>query len=67
MKTFVQNTLASLHRFHNDEQGQDTISTVMLLAVAAMVVIVLITFGNDIIKWMKGIVGGVTGTQSMGG
>jgi len=65
MKTVFQNALQALHRFHEDEQGQDTVSTVMLLAVAAMVVVVLITTGNQIISWMKGLL--PTGTTTMGG
>ena len=60
MKTFFQNTLASLHRFHDDEQGIGAIDATMLLAVAAMVVIVILMFGQNIVNWMKGLVNQIT-------
>ena len=54
MKKFFQNILGGLRRFHQDEQGIETINVVMILAIAAFVVIVLFAAGRDIVDWMKG-------------
>lgn len=66
MKNRFLEAVSSLRRFHDDEQGIETINAVMLLAVAAMVVIVLITSGKEILNWMKGLIKQVTGNSSMG-
>ena len=37
--------------FHDDERGEQTMSTIMLLAIAAMVVAALIVIGKWVYEW----------------
>jgi|GEM_PF-5135072 len=40
--------------FHRDERGESsTMSNVMMLAIAAIVVVALIAFGNIFLKWLN--------------
>jgi Flp pilus assembly pilin Flp len=39
--------------FHNDEDGLEAVQVVMIVAIAAMVLVAMGKFGNDIIKWAK--------------
>jgi Flp pilus assembly pilin Flp len=41
--------------FHNDEDGLEAVQVVMIVAIAAMVLVAMGKFGNDIIKWAKGV------------
>jgi Flp pilus assembly pilin Flp len=66
MKNLFCKAVSSLRRFHNDEQGIETINAVMLLAIAAMVVVVLISQGKTIIDWMKARIGEVTSKTTIG-
>lgn len=50
MKNLISNAKTSLKRFHEDEQG-DAMQTVMIIAVAAMVVVAIIAFGNKFVGW----------------
>jgi len=61
MNTFVQNILTSFRHFHDDEQGIEAVNAVMLLAIAAMVIIILLTSGQNIVEWMKGQLDQITG------
>lgn len=51
----------ALREFHHNEEG-DALQTVMIIAVAAMVVAVIIIFGNDIVKWARGLIDKMKGT-----
>lgn len=42
-----------LTRIHTDEEGLEPLQIVMIIAVAALIVIGLITVGDDIFNWMK--------------
>lgn len=55
---------ARIREFHADESGESSVmSNVMMLAVAALVLIALITFGKDAMKWLKEAWGRITNTQ----
>jgi Flp pilus assembly pilin Flp len=45
--------LKKLWAFHNDEDGMETIQTVMLVAIAAIVLIVVIKFWDAIKQWLS--------------
>ena len=41
-------------KFHDDENGaSNTMASVMMLAVAALVVVALIAFGKQMMDWLK--------------
>lgn len=43
----------SLTAFHEEENGMEAVQVVMLVAIAALVLIALVTFGGEIIKWVR--------------
>ena len=53
MKSLFSMIPSSIRRFHENEEG-DAIQVVMILAIAAMVLIVLIAVGQDVVTWAKG-------------
>ena len=50
MKSAVQKVKTSLLNFHENEDG-DAMQTVMIIAIAAMVVVAIIAVGNRLIDW----------------
>ena len=53
MKTTLKNAIA---RFHNDQRGMETLQTVMLIAVAAIVLLFVKTYWEEIQDWFSGLV-----------
>ena len=43
-------------RFHNDQRGMETLQTVMLIAVAAIVLLFVKTYWEEIQDWFSGLV-----------
>ena len=62
MKSAVQKVKTSLLNFHENEDG-DAMQTVMIIAVAAMVVVAIIAVGNRLVDWGKGKVTTMTGDE----
>lgn len=54
MKKHLQKALSRLKGFHRDENGEQNMSTVMLLGVGALVVVGLIAIGVFIFNYAKG-------------
>ncbi|HEY1066692.1 MAG TPA: hypothetical protein VGE52_11305 [Pirellulales bacterium] len=50
-RSFLQRQWRALQR---DERGNDVLSNIMLLALAALVVVGLIAYGGRLWKWLKG-------------
>ncbi len=44
--------LSKVKSFHDDERGDDVLKNIMMLAVAALIVVALIAFGNRLIKFL---------------
>lgn len=45
----------NLRSFHEDEDGMETLQTVMIVGVAALILIVLIAFWKPIKSWFNGV------------
>jgi Flp pilus assembly pilin Flp len=56
----------ALKAFHNDEDGLETVQVVMIIAIAAVVLIALIKFWDEIKTWVKGIFGTLKSDSSSG-
>ncbi len=59
MKT-LKNAIA---RIHNDERGMETLQTVMLIAVAAIVLLFVKMYWEQIKEWFEGLVDQVLGWE----
>ena len=57
----LKNTLA---RIHQDERGMETLQTVMLIAVAAIVLLFVKMYWEDIKDWFSELVDQVLGWES---
>lgn len=42
-----------LRRFHDDEDGLEAVQTVMIVAIAAMIMIAVMVLGQDVFDWLK--------------
>jgi Flp pilus assembly pilin Flp len=42
-----------LRRFHEDEEGIESLQVVMIIAIAALVLIAVFTVGKEVVDWMK--------------
>ncbi len=67
--TFLQQTrfIKGLRALHEDEDGLEAIQIVMIVAIAALVLIAMGTFGQDIIDWAKEKFQELRGTSFDGG
>lgn len=50
----AQSVRDSLHAFHDDEDGMETLQVVMIVGIAAVILLVLITQWKKIQKWFGG-------------
>jgi len=44
----------AIRRLHRDERGMEAMQTVMIIAIAALVIVVVVKFGNKIVAWASG-------------
>jgi Flp pilus assembly pilin Flp len=44
----------NMTKFHRDEDGLEAVQVVMIVAIAAVVLIGMMKFGNAIFEWAKG-------------
>jgi Flp pilus assembly pilin Flp len=50
----IRKTLAALQRFHRDEQGDEGVNKILIIAMIVVpLVIALILFGKDIVKFFS--------------
>jgi Flp pilus assembly pilin Flp len=52
MQALTRSWRKAIRSFHEDEEGMETIQVVMLVAIAALVLIALKAFWNDIKQWV---------------
>lgn len=50
MKTNPQTALAS---FHNDEDGIEAVQVIMIVAIAAIILVAVMTVGQEVLDWLK--------------
>ncbi len=53
----------AIARIHNDERGMETLQTVMLIAVAAIVLLFVKMYWEQIKEWFEGLVDQVLGWE----
>ena len=39
--------------FHNDEDGIEAVQVIMIVAIAAIILIAIMTVGQEVMDWMK--------------
>lgn len=49
----IRRVVSRVRDFHEDEDGATTLESVMMLAVAALVVVALVTFGGTAMEWLR--------------
>lgn len=49
----LRNTSDIVRRFHDDEDGIEAVQVIMIVAIAAIVLIGVMTVGQDIMDWLK--------------
>lgn len=47
-----QTTRKLIHSFHEDEDGLEALQAIMIVAIAAVVLIGLMTFGDKVFEWL---------------
>jgi Flp pilus assembly pilin Flp len=50
-----------VRKFHNDEEGLESLQVVMIIAIAAMIMIAAATIGQSGVKWMQDQAGKLVG------
>ena len=50
MKTNPQGAFAS---FHNDEDGIEAVQVIMIVAIAAIILVAVMTVGQEVLDWLK--------------
>ncbi len=48
-----QNARNSISKFHNDEDGFEAVQVIMIVAIAAIVLVGVMTVGQEIMDWLK--------------
>lgn len=43
----------SVHIFHNEEDGIEAVQVIMIVAIAAIVLIAVMTLGQEVMDWLK--------------
>lgn len=54
----------SVKKFHNDERGLEALQVVMIIAVAAVIMLLVRNYYDDIKEWVTGLVDQMTGDWS---
>lgn len=49
----IQQFTGSLNKLHDDEEGLEAVQVVMIVAIAALVLIGVMTIGQEVFTWMK--------------
>jgi len=42
-----------LRRFHDDQEGLEAVQTVMIVAIAAVILIAVMTLGQEVFDWLR--------------
>lgn len=48
-----QNIRNTIKRFHNDEDGIEAVQVIMIVAIAAIVLVGVMTVGQEVMDWLK--------------
>ena len=49
----LRRAMNDVRRFHDDEDGIESLQVVMIIAIAALVLIAVFTVGKEVVDWMK--------------
>jgi Flp pilus assembly pilin Flp len=49
----LKNIKTRIARFHNDEDGLEAVQVVMIVAIAAIILVAVMTLGQEVFDWLR--------------
>ena len=63
MKNLISQLNSSVRKFHNDEEGMETLQVVLIVALAAIAGVAVYQFGGRAVDWCKEQMNAITGVE----